>query len=202
MALLTVMGIFNYDNTIFDTMNIPTGMDRNLLINAIVLDTAELEVVYPEPHFLKTAISLWSHTRLETWNRIYNASQLEYDPIENYNRYEEETTGQTRQHSGSDSTTETDTESHTITNEITAFDSNTLQTHDSSSLSRNQSTNASLTHGEKIADSGTRTSHVHGNIGVTTSQQMLESEIEVAGKINVYDYIVKDFKTRFCILVY
>ena len=56
--------------------------------------------------------------------------------------------------------------------------------------------------GEKIADSGSRETHIHGNIGVTTSQQMLEAEIAIAEKINMYDYITRDFKMHFCVLVY
>lgn len=40
-----------------------------------------------------------------------------------------------------------------------------------------------------------------GNIGVTTSQQMIEAERELA-KFNIYDFIIESFKNRFCILVY
>ena len=258
MAFLTVMGLYNFDNTLLNTLVFPGGMDGDKLKNAILLETAELEVVYPDPRFFKTAINLWSNIRMDTWNRIFHAAQLEYNPIENYDRFETETSGNTRQHSGVDSTSEsvqgssvTDGEnsrtisnttttsnsnqgsgsgSQTTTNEITAFDSNALVTHDrsattgqnSSTLTQNgtetqsgtdtrtddttvtntESKTGSFTHGEKIADSASRESHIHGNIGVTTSQQMLESEIAISEKLNVYDYIVQEFKRRFCILVY
>ena len=258
MAFLTVMGLYNFDNTLLNTLVFPGGMDGDKLKNAILLETAELEVVYPDPRFFKTAINLWSNIRLDTWNRIFHAAQLEYNPIENYDRFETETSGNTRQHSGVDSTSEsvqgssvTDGEnsrtisnttttsnsnqgsgsdSQTTTNEITAFDSNALVTHDrsattgqnSSTLTQNgtetqsgtdtltddttvtntESKTGSFTHGEKIVDSASRESHIHGNIGVTTSQQMLESEIAISEKLNVYDYIVQEFKRRFCILVY
>ena len=258
MAFLTVMGLYNFDNTLLNTLVFPGGMDGDKLKNAILLETAELEVVYPDPRFFKTAINLWSNTRLDTWNRIYYAARLEYNPIENYDRYETETSGNTRQHSGVDSTSEsvqgssvTDgentriisnknttsnsnqgsgTDSQTTTNEITAFDSNALVTHDRSAttgqnsstltqsgtetqsgtdtltddttITNTESKTGSFTHGEKIADSASRESHIHGNIGVTTSQQMLQSELEISEKLNIYDYIVQEFKRRFCILVY
>lgn len=258
MAFLTMMGLYNFDNTLLNNLVYPGGMDGDKLKNAILLETAELEVVYPDPRFFKTAVNLWSNIRLDTWNRIYHAAQLEYNPIENYDRYETEQSGNTRQHSGVDSTSEsvqgssvTDGEntrtisntnttstsnqgsgsdSQTTTNEITAFDSNALVTHDrsattgqnSSSLTQSgtetrnetdtltddttvtntESKTGSFTHGEKIADTAARESHIHGNIGVTTSQQMLESEIAISEKLNVYDYIVEEFKRRFCILVY
>lgn len=258
MAFLTVMGLYNFDNTLLNSLVYPGGMEGDKLKNAILLETAELEVVYPDPRFFKTAINLWSNTRLDTWNRIYHAAQLEYNPIENYDRYETETSGNTRQHSGVDSTSEsiqgssvTDGEntrtisntnttsnsnqgsgsdSQTTTNEITAFDSNALVTHDRSAttgqnsstltqsgtetqsgtdtltddttVTNTESKTGSFTHGEKIADSASRESHIHGNIGVTTSQQMLQSELEISEKLNIYDYIVQEFKRRFCILVY
>ena len=49
---------------------------------------------------------------------------------------------------------------------------------------------------------GTHTGRVHGNVGVTTSQQMLEQEIVIAPKLNVYNYIIESFRQRFCLLVY
>lgn len=61
-----------------------------------------------------------------------------------------------------------------------------------------------FTHGEKIDHGGTikHDTEAFGNIGVTTSQQMLESELELAPKLNVFNYIIESFKNRFCILVY
>ena len=47
-----------------------------------------------------------------------------------------------------------------------------------------------------------RQSNIAGNIGVTTSQQMLEQELLVAPKLNVYNYIMESFKNRFCIEVW
>lgn len=206
MALLTVMGLYNYDPTIFDSMVLPVGMDKTKLVNQIVLDTAELEVIYPSPGFLKTAIGLWSATRNMSWDRIYKASLLEYDPIENYDRQETETITGTQAHSGKDTTTNTSTSSGSgsDTNKISGFDTTTLVDHESNSstASSTASGTTELTHGEQIADSHSKTSRIHGNIGVTTSQQMLEQEIAVTDKLNIYDIITNDFKNRFCILVY
>lgn len=40
-----------------------------------------------------------------------------------------------------------------------------------------------------------------GNIGVTTTQQMIDAERSIV-LYNIYDIIIKDFKQRFCLLVY
>ena len=234
MALLTVMGLYNYDNTIFDNLMLPDGVDKPTLIDNIVLETAELECIYPTPVFLKTAIGLWSNVQFLTWDRVYTAMNLEYNPIENYDRQETETTTGTRAHSGKDTTTRSGTvsetgsttgstqgtasESGTTTNKIAGFDSTTLVDHDSSTGSNTRqasdsstgsstrsgsdSSTQELTHGEQIADSGSRTSRIHGNIGVTTSQQMLQSELDIAPNLNIYQYITADFRKRFCIGVY
>ena len=45
------------------------------------------------------------------------------------------------------------------------------------------------------------TSHIHGNIGVTTSQQMIESEIELR-KYDVYNDIALRFEHEFLVQVY
>lgn len=41
----------------------------------------------------------------------------------------------------------------------------------------------------------------YGNIGVTTTQQMIESERELV-KFNLYEYIAEEFAKEFCLLVY
>lgn len=46
-----------------------------------------------------------------------------------------------------------------------------------------------------------RTGRTHGNIGVTTSQQMIQSEREVA-MFNIYDIIAESFVENFCLMVY
>lgn len=234
MALLTVMGLYNYDNTIFDNLMLPDGVDKPTLVDNIILETAELECIYPTPVFLKTAIGLWSNVQFLTWDRVYTAMNLDYNPIENYDRQETETTTGTRAHSGRDTTTRSGTvsetgsttastqgtasESGTTTNKIAGFDSTTLVDHDSSTGSNTRqasdsstgsstrsgtdSSTQELTHGEQIADSGSRTSRIHGNIGVTTSQQMLQSELDIAPNLNIYQYITADFRKRFCVEVY
>lgn len=202
MALLTVMGLYNYDNTIFDNLYLPTGVDREKMIDTIIIESAELECIYPAPGFLKKAISLWSATRAMSWDRFYNATLLEYNPIENYDRQETETTTGNREHSGKDTSVLSAQSSTNELNKTAGFDSINLVDKESTIASGTESNSNELTHGEKIADVGSRTLRVHGNIGVTTSQAMLESELDISKKINIYDYIADEFKKRFCIMIY
>lgn len=220
-ANMSVLGLYNYDNTIFANMVLPTGMsndDKTTLINNILAELAELEIVYPDPTFMKSAIGFWSAKELPTWERFYTAANAEYNPIENYNRMEAgtETVDAKRTHSGSDITANSGTDSttnsgtDTTTNQISSYDTTTLQTHDTSSLlhghiqSTTHGMSSTLSHGEVVDNDATMTrrSTIHGNIGVTTSQQMLEQEIAVSPKLNMFNLIIESFKNRFCVMVY
>lgn len=65
------------------------------------------------------------------------------------------------------------------------------------------STNGSFNSGETGTDTANDTRHarMYGNIGVTTSQRMLESELDIA-KWNMYEHIADLFCQEFCIMVY
>jgi len=43
---------------------------------------------------------------------------------------------------------------------------------------------------------------VHGNIGVTTNQQMITQEIEMRVNFQFETIVAQQFKERFCLLVY
>lgn len=204
-AWLSFLGLYQWDNSIFDEMVLPDDFDdddKQIIINNLLMESAELEVLYPDPGFMKQAIGAWSSKEVISWTRLYNAMKAEYNPIENYNR-EEITDVQNRgtvEHSGRDIFE--DSNSYSLTNEVTSFDSNVYQPHDRTT-NMGGKTDSTL-HGHKITDdTGTKTtSNISGNIGVTTSQQMLEQEIEVTPKLNIYNIIIDSFKKRFCILVY
>ena len=48
---------------------------------------------------------------------------------------------------------------------------------------------------------GKRSGRAWGNIGVTTTQQMIEEQRRVV-QFNLTNYIIDEFKKRFCILIY
>ena len=108
---LSPLGLYRWDETIFDLMQIPNELDKPTLIDNLLAETAELEVLYPNPVVFKNLVGVWSAKQLDIWNRLYATTQYEYNPIENYNRYEtgsEGGTGRTT-HSGTDTTADTTT---------------------------------------------------------------------------------------------
>jgi hypothetical protein len=175
---------------------VPDGMDKELIINNILLECAEMEIIYPEPDIMKNAIGLWSNKQLESWERMYKAMQLEYDPIYNYDRFEEWLDSNT-------ATTHSNTNSNlnrkgSTKHQVNAFNSGITDSNiDSIDNTDTDNTNTNSNNSAIGAHSG----HLYGNIGVTTSQQMLQSEIDIS-KFIVQDYIIEQFKERFCLLVY
>lgn len=268
-AMLSVLGLYNVDNTIFDFMQFPdafTAAQKQTVIDNILVECAEFECLYPVPLVMKNIIGIWSRKESPYWNRVYNASLLEYNPIENYRRHEEENIddNKTEEHSGSDSSESSgsDEMDHTGTilskdggsdsvtgsntansstggedttdHNITGFDSNDLvpntqdvtdygkterrtetgnntsvygksntQTLDTADIT-NYGKKDVFNHGEKIDHEGNtkRNMLAYGNIGVTTSQEMLTQEMEIAKIIQVIPIIIDSFKNRFCLLIY
>lgn len=64
------------------------------------------------------------------------------------------------------------------------------------------STEANVPEGKTLASSGsTRTGRAYGNIGVTTTQKMIEEERKVS-RFDMNDVIIQEFKNTFCLLIY
>lgn len=63
-------------------------------------------------------------------------------------------------------------------------------------------TSSSATETETGTETTTVASRIYGNIGVTTSQQMLNSEIELAGKMVVWKTIERDIAAAICLQVW
>ena len=209
-ANLSILGLYNIDNTIMDGLikALPTDpntgialIDSNILINNILLECAELEICYPEPETLKAAISVWAQIRTTSWKRIYTALDAEYNPIHNYDRYED--IDHTYTPGAGYTDTMTDPEyTDTNTEENPGYNNNTLVTANKVTTSHEVDTNSSFTHtpdGE--SDSDIYSNHLYGNIGVTTAAQMITGELEVR-RNDIYNIITNEFRRRFCLLVY
>ena len=48
----------------------------------------------------------------------------------------------------------------------------------------------------------TENTHIHGNIGVTTTQEMIESEMSLRAKYDIYKIISREFEREFLVQIY
>lgn len=212
MALMTVEGLYNYKDTLFNEFNVPDGMDKQIAIDTICMRSRELEVLYPNLEFFAMRIGMWSRKNQYNWKKLYDTTLLEYNPIENYDRMEDWTDKNVESGSSFRSNDINNTFGNTVTNSGTVTEQNTafnagLADHAKEITSDNTTNNGTGYTQENGHDSSsrdlkhTRTGRAHGNIGVTTSQQMIQSEREVA-MFNIYDIIAESFVENFCLMIY
>ena len=89
---LSIMGMYEYDNSLFDGLDVPSYTDKNNVvhvvnktdvINSILLNCAELEVIYPKFDIMKLAIGVWSASEQDTWRKMFATQMAEYNPLWN-----------------------------------------------------------------------------------------------------------------------
>ena len=229
MAKLSILGLYQYDNTLFDDMQLPDEINKNHVIYSILSECAEFELLYSDYDFMKFMITLWSEKEIDIWRRLYNTTVLDYNPINNYNKTETETIANVSNNtknrtsesinseskSADSSQTSTGDETRTIDEKVASYDTTVLSdnknentTHDVSiENTMNASEENKYNENSTTKETGenneniTRSLEISGNDGKTTIQQLIIEERNVANYC-VIDFIVNSFKSRFCILVY
>lgn len=83
-----IRALYDYDDTIFDDMNVPEGFTKEEIMNRIFFKYGDTPLYMFNPEIMKYYIKEWSARLLPLWERYAAAVALEYDPIENYNRTE------------------------------------------------------------------------------------------------------------------
>ena len=303
LAKLTMISFNSYLNqmydgqTLFDLLTLPEGIDKEDLVDNIMLQGGEFEVLYSDPVFMREAVGSWGRKCYNTFLRWITAQNIQYNPLENYDRNESITdqyykavsssarrdSGNTRTFNNQDKRTldteekrtldtedkrtldtedkrTLDTEdertldtTRTSEDEVSAFDSSTYQpsaknttdddgtdttTHTGTDTIERSGTDTLTNTGTDTLDhtgtdtldhtgtdtvdysgtikdeygegssgnenensTNTHSSRIHGNIGVTTSQQMLQQEYDIA-RFNIIDQITDMFILEFCIPIY
>lgn len=204
-AKVTLIGmnsfLQNAGYDLFEGLTLPEGLEKKTLTDNILLEGGEFEVVYSDPWALKNFISIWADREQATFKRWVDALAIEYAPLENYDRHEDWT--DTLDSDGTNSTTGTNdtSTSGTVTTDVSAYDSNGYQPKDKVTSSETIDNDTTENSTSTLDNEGVHTGRIHGNIGVTTSQQMLEAELDL-GYWNIYSRITDMFLKEFCIMIY
>lgn len=214
MPRITLYGFYQYDNTLFDDIVLPEGIEKDKVIHEIIKDSGDLYPYHQVAGMLKANITDWFSQRQFDFGAMYRALRAEYNPIENYDRYEDIT--RDHQNSGSDkatttlgsTTTSERNGSDTNTNQVSAYNAedftnrekDSRQTQDRVTNTGSGSDVATTEYGLKRKE--TEITHIHGNIGVTTAQQMITQEMEMRLKYDIYKVIAQAFEHEFIIQVY
>ncbi len=206
-VFLDIMALYNYDHTLFSAFQVPTSITwvehgpngdvthtesipytKQNIIDNILLDCAELEVVYPDADYMKLAIGVWSAKRLYTWQRIADVLYRKYDPFVNINRHEWRVTTEDRDLAG--------TNDSTVTGDVNAFNDSSIDGVQRDKVTTDQDT----------TDTGTITTnddfHIEGDSAIRDAQDIIKLETQQRLANDLIDIIIEDFKKRFCLMVY
>lgn len=88
---ITLLGLYNHNSHIFDGLQFPAGIDRQMAIDEILMRSGEFEILYPDMAFLTDAITHWGRKHFRTFEQWIRALAIEFDPLYNYDRFEEYT---------------------------------------------------------------------------------------------------------------
>lgn len=226
LSKLTLIGINNYTNgAIWDDIELPEGLDKDILVNEILRRNGEFPVVWPDADFLKIQIDFFFKKWKHNFTRWVEAANKEYEALYNVdvttttteegtNEANSASSGQnngTVNRSGSGSSN--GTSGNTSTESKAAFDSNTFQNIkqvvDSGSTSLSTSENGSETSSATNSESMTSNSeheilteeYKRGNQGITMSQELLAAEYNI-WLFNLYNQIADIFASEFCVCIY
>lgn len=222
MAKITLFGMErwmqNEHKSLFDNLTVPAGCDKDAFVDNLMVNAGEFAVLYSDPDYMQDAIGKWGIKNALTFTKWFDAWNETYDPLHNYDRKEEvednDTSLRGRSEKGSE---ENSTETHSGVasnsknqNNVSAFDEDGFSPHDEQvgSVSENSSTGGRSSGksknqiNENEAHTHKHAARMYGNIGVTSSQQLLEAEMKLREGFNPYDLMEKDFMLRFLVPVY
>ena len=212
---LSVQGLLSFDPTLFDTMPLPEGLDRETVVGTIVYECAPFEVLIPQPDLFKRLLNLFAQRRLPVWQKLYDSTVQRYDILAD--------TETTRQYSGSDTDTRTpdltrtrkpdlttegqNSGSDTVEQKVSAFNSADYANREKQTTTLGTNNKVHSTGTDTETETGTeKTVRERGTSEHTTGRSRPAAELLKAERdsalFDVVHFIATDIKCNFCIMVY
>lgn len=201
---LSFLGLYNYDSTVFDELTVPEGVDKETVVNNLMLSTNTLSVVYPNPDTLKAALGMFSNMMMPSWQRAYDALQIQYEALYNMDIAESETRTPDLTHTRTPNLTSSGQNGGTdsTTTQVAAFNGNQLADREKTSTTLGTTNTVTTSGTETTTDTGTDTTeHTRTGYQARDPQQSIQAEIDLA-RNNIVEMIVQDIKCNFCVMVY
>lgn len=198
---LTLGGMYSYDQTIFDGIEIPDDMDKNALVNTILAHCGGNEVRYPSLPILATMIQTFFVTNKYKINKLWETTKFDYEPLVNYDLEIEVT----RKHQGTDRTdtkgNSNNSSSGTTENQVSAFNQASYTPSSKSTFSDSGKSDSTENETFQTDRNETETRHEHGDNSARSTQYMIGEERQVAD-FNIYNIIADMFEDEITIAVY
>lgn len=197
-TLLTLSGLLDWDSEVLEGLDfcITNFVDNGAIKNRVVYECGMLECVHQNPETLKQAVVQWVAVNNRRWSRLYETTLYKYDPISNYDRTEEweDTNEESENQTGSGSNSGNGSSMHNV-----GAYNNEMQKATEDSATSSSSYNG--TGSKETKKTAKHRARIFGNIGVTTTQEMIEAERRVVS-FDISGIIANEFRQQFCISVY
>lgn len=146
---------------------------------------------------------------VNSWKKEYTALTADYSPIENTDKYitytdessgagSQETTGTSTDNATSTGTVKTDSDIYGMNSDTPTGDTTATSTSNDTDTSTSESSGKVTSTSEGTV---THTEHAHGNIGVTTNQQMITEELTLR-QTQFFDIVFKDISNFISLNIY
>lgn len=180
--MITLAQLYDLGNSIhtdiFDGLTLPEGspLDLDIIKNVIMEHCGLNTPVYADPITMQSAIRVWSAKNQYTFAHLAKIYEASYSPIENYDRFEENSQEHTRELSDKTDTKSEKTENTKVNNNTNTTNNDTI-THSGIDTTSNENTTSayntsdyqpedynvtSITHGETITDETSGNTKVDG----------------------------------------
>ncbi len=84
LSKLTLLGLHKYsDGSIWDDLQFPEGINKEIAVNEILRQCSEFSLLYPDMEYLKSAIAAWGRKWYFTFNKWITVINTEYEPLWN-----------------------------------------------------------------------------------------------------------------------
>ena len=203
---------------IFEGCTVPEPLDISMVKNEIMKRCGLLRPVYSEPEVFRDLTKMWFDSNQWNFEHLAKIVTANYSPIENVyesDHYQTKHTGTDKRAFGGADTdtlsgTDTVTDGSQTAHDVSAFNSSTYQP---SSVDKN-SGDIDTKYGKKDTLEYGKTDdfthgHIetydrlrHGNIGVTTNDQLINEELDLLEKFNPYDWIAAKFERENFLQIY
>lgn len=194
---MTLNGLYDYgqlrNDDLFEDMILPDHLDKEVVLNSILIECGELPVMWADYPFLKNQIRVWFKRKKPIFDKMVNLLEEEFNPLHNYDRYEEYEDSETEKGSA----TSSGSGNATNTNSATSYESEDFKNTDKQTSQSSNSANSSSDNKRDFKHKA----HLYGNIGITTSVDMLTQAAEWYST-DIPKIIAEEFKCDFCIGLY
>ena len=250
LVKMTLIGLEGYmqskGDSIFNGINITSKIDKQTMVDSILLRSNEFEALYSDPDFMKLSVGIWFRKNYSVFDRMAETLQASYNPLDNYDRHEEwsddhtgdykkknnnvtnGTNNRTDDLTMTNDLTRTDdlknTNDVTTTNDVSAYNDSSYAPKDKQVIDQDGTNTGTVKDTGTVKNTGTvgntyndsitgnesgddrakdkHIGHLWGNIGVTSSMELVEKELLLRKDYNIYDIIADLFISSFCLMVY